>query len=113
VKPAACYHPGATLRDSISAIGIPVVEIHLSNIHACALVRRHPLIAEAAAELIGGFGLQSYLLGRRVALALVADHPARPTAARVRQQRRMARDFGRRFASWDKDRAGWGSVYRG
>jgi 3-dehydroquinate dehydratase II len=88
MNPAAYSHTSLALRDAISAVRLPVVEIHLSNIHAREPFRRHSLTAEVAAGLIGGFGPQSYLLGLQAALALVAEQPARPPAARKRQRRR-------------------------
>jgi 3-dehydroquinate dehydratase-2 len=69
INPAAYTHTSLAMRDAISAVGIPTVEIHLSNIYKRESFRHHSFIAEAAVGQIAGFGLQSYLLGLRAAVA--------------------------------------------
>ena len=69
INPAACTHSSIAMRDAITAVGIPTIEIHLSNIHKREPFRHHSYIAEAALGQIAGFGVESYLLGLRAAVA--------------------------------------------
>ncbi len=79
VNPAAYTHTSVALRDAILATGLPTVEVHLSNVAAREDFRRRSLIADVAAGVISGFGVESYLLGLRGLAALLASRAgARP-----------------------------------
>ncbi|MGM0546507.1 MAG: type II 3-dehydroquinate dehydratase [Bacteroidota bacterium] len=56
-------HTSVAIRDALELIEIPVVEVHLSNIHAREEFREHTLTGAVADGIITGFGKQSYLLG--------------------------------------------------
>ncbi|MET0690958.1 MAG: type II 3-dehydroquinate dehydratase [Candidatus Binatia bacterium] len=73
INPAAYTHTSLAMRDAVSAVGIPTVEIHISNIHKREPFRHHSFIAEVAVGQIAGFGVDSYLLGLRAAADLVQE----------------------------------------
>jgi len=68
INPAAYTHTSLAMRDAVSAVGIPTIEIHISNIHKREQFRHHSFIAEVAVGQIAGFGAESYLLGLRAAV---------------------------------------------
>ncbi len=70
INPAAFTHTSVAIRDVIAAVSVPVVEVHLSNIHARESFRKESFVSPVAAGVVFGFGKESYLLGLRGAIAL-------------------------------------------
>ena len=65
----AYTHTSVALRDAIAAIKVPVVEVHISNVHSREEFRHRSLISAVCKGVIGGFGLDSYRLGVEALLA--------------------------------------------
>ena len=71
VNAGAYTHTSIALADAIEAVGIPTIEVHLSNVAARESFRHHSAIAAQCVGVVAGFGAQSYYLGLDAALGFV------------------------------------------
>jgi 3-dehydroquinate dehydratase-2 len=69
INPAALTHTSVALRDALAAIGVPFVEVHLSNPHAREPFRRTSYFSDLAVGIVSGFGADSYRHALQAALA--------------------------------------------
>ena len=75
INAGAWTHYSYALRDALAILKVPIVEIHMSNIHAREEFRHYSVIAPIAKGQIAGFGIHTYLLGLRAALEAIREGP--------------------------------------
>lgn len=73
INPGAYTHTSVAIADALKAVGLPAIEVHLSNLHKREPFRRRSLTAPACVGTIAGFGARSYYLGLEAALDLLKD----------------------------------------
>lgn len=78
INPGGLTHTSVALRDALLAVGIPFIEIHLSNVQAREEFRRHSYLSDVAVGVITGLGAQGYDLAVQAACAQLA----RPAVAK-------------------------------
>lgn len=73
INPAAFTHTSVGLRDALKAVGIPFIELHLSNVHAREEFRRHSYFSDIALGVISGLGPVGYELALQAAVRYLQD----------------------------------------
>lgn len=68
INPAAFTHTSIAIRDALLGVGIPFIEVHLSNVHARDEFRKHSFFSDIAEGVISGFGAQGYELALQAAV---------------------------------------------
>jgi 3-dehydroquinate dehydratase-2 len=79
INAGAWTHYSYAIRDALGILKVPIVEVHMSNVHAREAFREQSVFADLARGRIAGFGVDSYLLGLRAAVSTVA--PGTPPPA--------------------------------
>ncbi|MGB0253183.1 MAG: type II 3-dehydroquinate dehydratase [Litorivicinaceae bacterium] len=60
INPGAWTHTSVAIRDALSAVAVPFVEVHISNVHAREAFRHHSYLSDIALAVIAGCGMQGY-----------------------------------------------------
>ena len=73
INPGALTHYGYSLKDALIDAAVPVIEVHLGNIHAREEWRRHSVVADIARGQIAGFGWRSYTSGIEILVGIIQE----------------------------------------
>jgi 3-dehydroquinate dehydratase-2 len=73
INPGAYTHYSLAIRDALSAVGIPVIEVHISNIHGREEFRRRSVVAELAVGQISGLGWRGYIMALEALIGLLEE----------------------------------------
>lgn len=73
LNPAAFTHTSVALRDALSAVAVPFIEVHLSNVHAREPFRRHSYFSDIATGVISGLGAVGYQLALEAAIGRLSE----------------------------------------
>lgn len=76
INPAAFTHTSVALRDALSAVRIPFIEVHLSNVYARESFRHHSYFSDIAVGVISGLGAQGYMFALDYAITVLSNQPA-------------------------------------
>lgn len=77
INPAAFTHTSVAMRDALSGVAIPFIEVHLSNVHAREAFREHSYFSDIAVGVISGLGAQGYELALQAAMSQLELQPAK------------------------------------
>ncbi|MDH4237002.1 MAG: type II 3-dehydroquinate dehydratase [Nitrospira sp.] len=83
INPAAYTHTSVAVRDALSAVNVPAIEVHLSNIHRREEFRRHSYVSGVTLGQISGFGPTGYLLALRGLCEYLSSQGLKPAASGV------------------------------
>jgi 3-dehydroquinate dehydratase-2 len=73
INPGAYTHTSVALHDAVRAVGLPVVEVHISNIHAREAFRHHSYLSPVVKGVIAGFGPHGYIMGIEAIARMLED----------------------------------------
>ena len=76
INPAAFTHTSVAMRDALSAVRIPFIEVHLSNVYARETFRHHSYFSDIAVGVISGLGAQGYTAALDYAITFLSNQPA-------------------------------------